>query len=88
MNSKKRNQQSGQMTVEMVLILIALMGIVGFASETLKEQKVLQQFISVPWKMVSNMMESGVWEKNQEEAQEQHPGHWRRMYGNDGDPPL
>ena len=87
LNPKQKNFQSGQMTLEMVLLLVALFGFVSFASTQLKEQEVLKQFITSPWVAVSNMMQSGVWNINREEAKRNHPGYWKRMYGLKGKPP-
>jgi len=86
-NNKAKKSLKGQMTVEMTLILIALVGLVGFATERFKEYEVLQNFITTPWKVVSHMMEFGVWEKDRETAKLQHPGHFRRMYGHKGGSP-
>ena len=87
MSMKNKKSQSGQMTVEMVLILVILLGIASFVNTQLKEQEILQKFISVPWVMVSNMMESGVWKSDRNEARRLHPGHWKRMYGLKGNDP-
>ena len=75
----------GQMAVEMVLLTVVGVGMIFMAMEVLKrEESVASRFILGPWKKISGMMESGVWEESQA-ARGKHPGHFKRMYGVEGE---
>ena len=84
-NNKISNK--GQMTVEMVLILSALVFLSFLVKDKLfddSDNNPIYQFISRPWKSVAVMMESGVWMSKREEGREKHPNRFHWMYSNEG----
>ena len=53
--------QSGQLIVEAVLILVVLMGVSMAVANYFKENEVLKTMISGPWANLSGMLQNGVW---------------------------
>lgn len=80
----KTLNNKGQMAVEMTLLTLVGVGMIFMAIQVIKrDESVAAQFILGPWKKISGMMESGVWEEA-EPARQLHPGHFKRMYGVEG----
>ena len=78
--------QKGQATVEMVLLLAVMVTMSYLVLKGFKEGKLVYNFISGPWKTIGGMIESGNWAKRQD-AMENHPNYFRRMYSQRGDNP-
>ena len=72
------------MILEMTLLLIVMVSMSLVTMKLVKEQSLVQKFVMGPWKTVAGMMESGIW-KQASEARANHPGHFQRMYGVEGD---
>ena len=83
----KGTSQSGQITVEMVLILFVFVGMTQFVISEFDRFKPLVKFVGEPWKVVSGMMEFGIWKNPGDISIDKHPSHWNRMYGMQGEPP-
>ena len=61
--SKLRFDQRGQMTIEAVLIMTVLLGIVTAASAQFRSKNVMQTLAAGPWQYVRGMIECGIWDK-------------------------
>jgi hypothetical protein len=53
--------QCGQMTIEMMLIIVGLLTVAMMISKTAKEKKWMESLISGPWKPLQAMIEDGTW---------------------------
>lgn len=53
--------QSGQMTIESVLILVVLASFGLAASRAFQEQQILQSIVGSPWAHMRGMIENGIW---------------------------
>ena len=76
-------QKKGQATVEMVLLLSAMIAVVYLVQTNFQTSKPIYNFISGPWKTIGGMIESGSWKKRAS-ARDDHPNHWKRMYAKEG----
>jgi hypothetical protein len=56
-----RLSQDGQMTLEMLLIIVALLGVAMTISKTAQSEKWMESLISGPWKPLQAMIEDGTW---------------------------
>lgn len=82
--SVRIKSQKGQATVEMVLLLSAMVAMSYFVLKNFKETtKPVYNFISGPWKTIGGMIESGSWAKRPD-AISNHPNYFRRMYSQRG----
>ncbi|WP_374076747.1 hypothetical protein [Bdellovibrio bacteriovorus] len=71
MKNPLRNRK-GQFVIEGVLLLVVTVGAFLWATNYLREEKILAKLISGPWEKISGMIESGVWEAP-DKARKQHP---------------
>ena len=78
--------RSGQMIVEMVLILSFFIVAVTFLSKQFETIEPFDAFVTGPWKTVAGMIESGTWKKIRK-ARRDHPNHFKRMYSGEGETP-
>ena len=53
--------QSGQITIEAVLILSVLLSIATYASQQFKSRGILQKLVGAPWSYTRGMIENGIW---------------------------
>lgn len=64
-NSVKKSHslnQKGQATIEAVLIMVVLVGIFQFVSNTFKEEDLVKEYVQRPWQSrVAGMIENGAW---------------------------
>jgi hypothetical protein len=62
MNALKAvSNQSGQMTIEMVLMFTLLMGVVVFSTGYIRDNAIVASLVEGPWSAVQGMIEDGVW---------------------------
>ena len=68
----------GQITVELVLIMVILLFVGSLVrSQFMDQHRLFSAFILTPWNQIGGMMESGVWgERNQ--VRHQHPNQFSR----------
>jgi len=81
------SKKKGQMTLEMVLILVVLMTTSTIVLKAFKEDKYIAAFVTEPWKSISCMIESGTWicgEGDLEYARTKHPNHYDRFTNRQG----
>lgn len=55
------NQQSGQGTVELILLMVVMIAIVKFSTQYMKKTEFLKQITSGPWAAMDGMIQCGVW---------------------------
>lgn len=65
-------KNKGQVTVEIVLVLVISLAMLQTLKLAIKEKQIVGEFITTPWLFVGGMMESGAWKKKGE-AMESHP---------------
>ena len=82
-NCMDLKKPKGQITVELVLLLVAMVGASYLVLDQFKLQKPFYNFISNPWKTIGGMIESGSWQKRAD-AKTKHPNHWKRMFTTKG----
>lgn len=72
--------KKGQITVELVLIMVILLFIANFVrSQFMDQHRLFSAFILTPWNQIGGMIESGVWGER-EGVLHQHPNQFTRMY--------
>ena len=84
---KKRRRDLGQVTVEYILLSVALITLFQIATNTLRDSDLLRNFQDVPNKILLNLMENGNWKVNQKDSKSFHPNHHRLHYSPDGEGP-
>ncbi len=58
---KPHNNQSGQLVVEAILLMVAMFSFVLVIANTFKKENFFAQIISAPWQNMSGMIQNGVW---------------------------
>ena len=76
---KKQIRQKGQVTVEIVLVLVISLAMAQVLRLAIKEKQIVQEFITTPWLVVSGMMESGTWKKKGEAISEHPLSHKKKV---------
>lgn len=69
--------QKGQFLIEAILLMVVTVGLISYASKTLKDKKVVQKLISGNWPKISGMIETGVWAEPSK-ARSDHPNQIER----------
>lgn len=77
--------QSGQVTIEYILISVVLIGIFLSARNILLSNNTLANFVQKPWELVAGMIETGVW-GDPKKVRPMHPGILARHNSFKGDP--
>ncbi len=74
-----RGAQSGQMILEAILIMVMCLGFTFLVARYFKDEEVLKQLITTPWKTMAGMLQNGSW-MTPEASNAQHPnGHFRHI---------
>ena len=79
-------KNSGQITVEAVLIIAILVSTMVAGTRVLKDQKILSKMVEAPWQHLAGMIENGVWGAP-ELGKGKHPNHMNRHGSPRGDTP-
>lgn len=58
----RRKSQSGQLAVEMVMIIVLLLSLSIYASRYVRDRNLMGKLVSGPWKQISGMIETGNWQ--------------------------
>lgn len=82
----KHSREAGQMTIEMILIMVALLGVAMGFSNYARSNRLMASFIEEPWFVVQGMIESGVWKKAKD-AKAYHPNLKKRHGTAEGETP-
>ncbi len=80
------NKQSGQITVEAVLVLTILVSTVFVATRTISDQQFLSRMVERPWSYLAGMIENGMWVPAVA-GRGRHPNHNTRHGSPVGDAP-
>ena len=83
---KRRNNQSGQMTVEAILIITLLLSITMATTKMIQDEGYLARLVEGPWQHLAGMMENGIWAPP-EAGRADHPNHLLRHGSPQGDAP-
>lgn len=81
----KINKQSGQITVEYILLAVVFIVLFQVASNTLKNNDYLKNFQDTPRKIFVNMVQNGNWEPILQDGCNLHPNHYNMHFSSDGD---
>jgi hypothetical protein len=85
MNSfRMLRNQSGQATMEAVLIMIAIMSVVTVISRTATNQGFIRNIVEGPWSPLRGMIEDGVWMRHTI-SKSHHPNQFPRHQSKRGD---
>ena len=77
---KKRNKKKGQVTLEMALLILVMIGMTQIVRTWADDIKIFVEFLEEPWKQVKVMMESGVWRNDVAEGRFLHPARRERLF--------
>ena len=67
-----KSKNSGQMTIEAVLIISIMVSVMYAASRVLGDQQILSRLVEQPWGYVAGMIENGIWD-NPQRGRDRHP---------------
>ena len=84
---KKRNNKKGQVTFEMALLIVVMIGMTKLLQEAPFMKTIFEDFLIGPWQRVRVMMESGVWKPDQADGKLLHPSQRERLYSSEGQKP-
>ena len=73
--NKLNNSKSGQMVIEMILVMTVLVGVVGLVQVSLQKNEAFKTLVQGPWKVLSGMIVAGTW-KAPDQAVIKHPAYW------------
>ena len=71
--------QSGQLVVEAVLIIVALMFVTFMVASYFKDKEFVKKLISGPWVSLAGLIEDGVWLPLGQSATSHPNGHGRHV---------
>lgn len=80
----RKLHENGQMTIEMMLIIICLLGIGLTLSQRAQSEGWMKALVSGPWKPLQAMIENGVW--TTADSNSLHPHHRSRHGSYEADP--
>jgi hypothetical protein len=78
--------QSGQITIEAVLILTLLVSTIFSGTRVIKDQQLLSKLVEKPWQYLSGMIENGYWAPATA-GKSKHPNQLGRHGSPQGDAP-
>ena len=79
--------KKGQVTVEYILLAVALIALFQVATVTLRDNESLKNFQEIPGQIFKNLVENGNWEIEEELSRRNHPNHHERHYTPNGKGP-
>jgi hypothetical protein len=72
-HSRMISAQAGQLTIEMILLTLVMLGVALTISNEAKKYGLVASLVEGPWQPMQGMIENGVW-KNSADAKAYHPG--------------
>ena len=84
---KNRKKKKGQVTLEMALLILAMLGMIKLVQNWADEINIFGKFLIEPWMQVRVMMESGVWNNDRDAGKNLHPSQRGRLYSSVGERP-
>ena len=82
---RRLRDRTGQMAVEMVLIIALVVGFSVFVGNEFRNRSFIAGLVSAPWKSLAGMIQNGVWGPSQD-TMSQHPNSFSRVTSPEGDP--
>lgn len=76
---KNLRNQSGQMILEAILIIVMLFAVTGIIASFFRKEEVVKRLISGPWTNLAGMMQNGVWKPAAEGAVSHPNAHGRHV---------
>lgn len=83
--NKFLKNQSGQVAIEYILLMVVVLGAFLAARDALLSSNAIANFVQKPWQLVAGMIEVGVWGEPKK-VRAQHPGLILRHNSFKGDP--
>lgn len=80
------NKESGQITVEAVLIITLFASVMIFTSRQIQSRRMLSSLVEAPWSYIQGMIENGIWGPV-EAGKRNHPNQVTRHGSPQGDAP-
>ncbi|MCB0350135.1 MAG: hypothetical protein KDD38_03060 [Bdellovibrionales bacterium] len=77
-------RERGQASVEMVLMLVLMVGVMAFVSTTFRQNEIFASLVSGPWKQLSGLIQNGAW-GDPESTMTIHPNRQSRVSSVRGD---
>lgn len=74
------------MIVEAILLMVLFLGVSVAIANYFKDNEVVAQIVSKPWKSMAGVLQNGVWQEPDRGAA-QHPSQHLRHVSIEGDPP-
>ncbi|MCB0356593.1 MAG: hypothetical protein KDD40_06280 [Bdellovibrionales bacterium] len=84
-SQKMSLKNSGQMVIEMILVMTVLIAIIGALRTTLKQNEAFKTLVQGPWQVLSGMIVAGYW-KSPDQAVKLHPALHRNHGSLEGEP--
>ena len=75
---KNALNQSGQMTIEMTLMVVLSVGVAIFVGQQFRSNELFANLVSSPWAQVQGLIQNGVW-GTPEDTMNRHPSQFRRI---------
>ena len=79
-------KNTGQATIEAVLILVVLLGVSALVAREFRSNEFFVNLVSGPWKKLDGMIQNGVWAEAKN-SYGMHPNHMERHASIRGEPP-
>ncbi|MCY4321207.1 MAG: hypothetical protein OXC37_02210 [Bdellovibrionaceae bacterium] len=79
--------KKGQVTVEYILLAVALIAIFQIATVSFRNNENLKNFQEIPGQIFRNLVENGNWIVNENVSRNLHPNHHERHYTPNGSGP-
>ena len=77
--------KKGQVTVEYLLLAVALIALFQIAVTTLKDNQTLENFQKTPGQIFRNLVENGNWDPKTDTSRAFHPNHYEKLYTPNGE---
>ena len=84
---KQDLKESGQVTVEYLLLAVVLLVLFQVSTNTFKNNDSLKNFQETPRNIFKNMVENGNWEPTPDKSRKLHPNHYESQYTANGEGP-
>ena len=84
---KLLKNKKAQVTVEYILLAVALIVLFQVSAITLRDNESLKNFQKMPGQIFRNLVENGNWKLNETQSRQNHPNHYERHYTPHGEGP-
>lgn len=80
---KSLRNQSGQMFIETILVMMVLLGAIYFVGKEFRSNNFVAGLVSGPWKNLAGMIQNGVW-GSPTVTMKMHPNRFERVVSPEG----